>query len=230
MPWTFFNSSGEALTNFGPTDVTDIDINGATDVGEAIVDADQFVIYNTSATANRKAAASTIVTYVQAAGVAAHGASSHTDITRTIFIQPGPAGLGPYVNNRYTQMTMEDNVTDTIGTTFYVPADFASFGSIKAVLTTGVSSGNMYWKMDANWAAVGESRETNSETGTIGTTTFSGTKLFHVIEPNDAMAMSGLAAGDYVGITCSRQAAHANDTVNAAVDFMGLLFTYTANQ
>jgi hypothetical protein len=165
-----------------------------------------------------------------AASTASHGASSHTDITRTIFIQPGPAGLGPYVDNRYNQMTMEDSVTDTIGTTFYVPADFASFGSIKAVLTTGVSSGNMYWKMDANWAAVGESRETNSETGTIGTTTFSGTKLFHVIEPSDAMGMSGLAAGDYVGVTCSRQAGHANDTVNSQVDFMGLLFTYTANQ
>ena len=75
MGWTFYNSSGEALTNFGPTDVTDIDINGATDVGEAIVDADQFVIYNTSATANRKAAASSVVTYInkEAQVVTAHG-------------------------------------------------------------------------------------------------------------------------------------------------------------
>ena len=75
MGWTFYNSSGEALTNFGPTDVTDIDINGATDVGEAIVDADQFVIYNTSATANRKTAASRIVTYInkEAQVVTAHG-------------------------------------------------------------------------------------------------------------------------------------------------------------
>ena len=75
MGWTFYNSSGEALTNFGPTDVTDIDINGATDVGEAIVDADQFVIYNTSATANRNTAASRIVTYInkEAQVVTAHG-------------------------------------------------------------------------------------------------------------------------------------------------------------
>ena len=52
-----------------------MDINGATDVGEAIVDADQFVIYNTSATANRKTAASRIVTYInkEAQVVTAHG-------------------------------------------------------------------------------------------------------------------------------------------------------------
>ena len=166
----------------------------------------------------------------EAASTASHGASSHTDITRTIFIQPGPAGLGPFLNNRYTVMTMEDNVTDTIATTFYVPADFVSFGSVKAVLTTNAASGNMYWDIDANWAAHGESRETGSETGTRGTTTFSGAKLFHVIEPSDAMALSGLAAGDYVGLTLTRDAGHANDTVNDAVSFHGLLFTYTANQ
>ena len=88
----------------------------------------------------------------------------------------------------------------------------------------------MYWDIDANWAAHGESRETGSETGTRGTTTFSGAKLFHVIEPSDAMALSGLAAGDYVGLTLTRDAGHANDTVNDAVSFHGLLFTYTANQ
>ena len=40
MPWTFYNSSGEALTNFGPVTLTDLDIDGGTDIGEAIVDAD----------------------------------------------------------------------------------------------------------------------------------------------------------------------------------------------
>ena len=229
MPWTFYNANGQRLSS-AATNISVLDIDGATDIGAAIVDADLFIIDDGAGGTNRKTAASRIVTYVQAAGVAAHGASSHTDITRTIFIQPGPAGLGPFLNNRYTVMTMEDNVTDTIATTFYVPADFVSFGSVKAVLTTNAASGNMYWDIDANWAAHGESRETGSETGTRGTTTFSGAKLFHVIEPSDAMALSGLAAGDYVGLTLTRDAGHANDTVNDAVSFHGLLFTYTANQ
>ena len=74
MPWTFYNSSGQKLST-AATAIDVLDINGATDVGEAIVDADQFVIYNTSATANRKTAASRIVTYInkEAQVVTAHG-------------------------------------------------------------------------------------------------------------------------------------------------------------
>ena len=74
MPWTFYNAAGQQLKS-GQTAISNLDINGATDVGEAIVDADQFVIYNTSATANRKTAASRIVTYInkEAQVVTAHG-------------------------------------------------------------------------------------------------------------------------------------------------------------
>ena len=64
MPWTFFNSSGEALTNFGPVALTDLDIDGGTDVGEAIVDADLFIVDNGAGGTNRKTAASRIKTYV----------------------------------------------------------------------------------------------------------------------------------------------------------------------
>ena len=66
MPWTFYNSSGEALTSFGPVALTDLDIDGGTDVGEAIVDADLFIIDNGAGGTNVKTAASRIVTYVGA--------------------------------------------------------------------------------------------------------------------------------------------------------------------
>ena len=66
MAWTFYNSSGEALTNFGPVTLTDLDIDGGTDIGEAIVDADLFIIDNGAGGTNVKTAASRIVTYVDA--------------------------------------------------------------------------------------------------------------------------------------------------------------------
>jgi hypothetical protein len=64
MGWTFYNASGEALTSFGPVALTDLDIDGGTDVGEAIVDADLFIIDNGAGGTNVKTAASRIATYI----------------------------------------------------------------------------------------------------------------------------------------------------------------------
>jgi len=66
MGWTFYNASGEALTSFGPVALTDLDIDGGTDIGEAIVDADLFIVDNGAGGTNVKTAASRIVTYVAA--------------------------------------------------------------------------------------------------------------------------------------------------------------------
>ena len=65
MGWTFYNSSGEALTSFGPVALTDLDIDGGTDVGEAIVDADLFIIDNGAGGTNVKTAASRLKTYIR---------------------------------------------------------------------------------------------------------------------------------------------------------------------
>ena len=67
MGWTFYNASGEALTNFGPVALTDLDIAGGTDVGEAIVAADLFIIDNGAGGTNVKTAASRIATYIEGA-------------------------------------------------------------------------------------------------------------------------------------------------------------------
>ena len=51
--------------------VADLDIDGATDIGEAIVDADLFIIDNGAGGTNRKTAASRLVTYINANSSAA---------------------------------------------------------------------------------------------------------------------------------------------------------------
>ena len=55
----------------GSIAVVDLDIDGATDIGEAIVDADLFIVDNGAGGTNRKVAASRLVTYIDANSSAA---------------------------------------------------------------------------------------------------------------------------------------------------------------
>jgi hypothetical protein len=62
--WTFYNSSGQRLSS-AATNISVLDIDGATDIGAAIVDADLFIIDDGAGGTNRKTAASRIKTYVE---------------------------------------------------------------------------------------------------------------------------------------------------------------------
>ena len=62
MGWKFYNSSGQQLST-AATSIDVLDIDGATDIGAAIVDADLFIIDDGAGGTNRKTAASRIKTY-----------------------------------------------------------------------------------------------------------------------------------------------------------------------
>ena len=64
MPWTFYTSSGEALTSFGPVALTDLDIDGGTAIGEAVVGADLFIMDNGAGGTNVKVTATEIATFI----------------------------------------------------------------------------------------------------------------------------------------------------------------------
>ena len=55
----------------GAFSIANLDIDGGTDIGEAIVDADLFIVDNGAGGTNRKVAASRLVTYVDANSSAA---------------------------------------------------------------------------------------------------------------------------------------------------------------
>jgi len=71
---TSFAGSGAGLTA-GTTPLTTLDIDGGTDIGEAIVDADLFIIDNGAGGTNRKTAASRLKTYVGAADLTSIGSN-----------------------------------------------------------------------------------------------------------------------------------------------------------
>jgi len=62
MGWQFYDSSGRKL-NTAATSIDVLDIDGATDIGAAIVDADLFIIDDGAGGTNRKTAASRLKTY-----------------------------------------------------------------------------------------------------------------------------------------------------------------------
>ena len=64
MAWTFYNASGEALTSFGPVALTDLDIDGGTAIGEAVVGADLFIADNGAGGTNVKVTATEIATFI----------------------------------------------------------------------------------------------------------------------------------------------------------------------
>jgi hypothetical protein len=63
--------AGTLATAAGGFDIAGLDIDGATDIGEAIVDADLFIVDNGAGGTNRKVAASRLVTYIDANSSAA---------------------------------------------------------------------------------------------------------------------------------------------------------------
>ena len=69
MPWSFYNSNGQRLST-AATSINVLDIDGATDIGADIVDADLFIIDDGAGGTNRKTQASRIKTYVTPTTVA----------------------------------------------------------------------------------------------------------------------------------------------------------------
>ena len=83
MPWTFYNSNGQRLSS-AATNISVLDIDGATDIGADIVDADLFIVDDGAGGTNRKTAASRIKTYIGSAAVTrAGGDTSESTTTST---------------------------------------------------------------------------------------------------------------------------------------------------
>jgi hypothetical protein len=109
MPWTFFDSSGRKL-NTASTLIDNLDIDGATDIGADIVDADLFIIDDGAGGANRKTAASRIKTY---AGVTQAVKSDIEDETnQDTYIPPDLLKHHPGISKAWVKFTPPDTTID----------------------------------------------------------------------------------------------------------------------
>jgi hypothetical protein len=170
-----------------------------------------------------------------AASTASHGASSHTDITRTIFIPVSPVHTnGVYEPNRLALIKLPVDVIATANFTFQVPVDYSSHSESTAIqlvwFTNAGTTNNMYGRFCSYGQGAGESVEGTSECTSEEVMAAGGNKIINVSNKPDALDLSGIAIGDYIGIDFRRNGSHASDTISDDVRVLGLLFTYTALQ
>lgn len=163
----------------------------------------------------------------------AHGAAEHTDVERELFVasyNDEDANVSISYYDYYSVITIDDETTSKIHHTFKVPDDFVSFVSVKAVWGATVAAGNMRWGFYTNYAAAGEDWTTHADSPGLGETATGGVKILNVQEPANPLTLVNLAAGDYVGVDFVREGGHEDDTLDTTVKFIGILFTYMAEQ
>ena len=95
MGWTFYNSSGQQLKS-GQTAISNLDIDGGTDIGADIVDADLFIVDDGAGGTNRKTAASRIKTYVGAAPSQSNQAAMEAETNQDTYVPPDLLKKGPW--------------------------------------------------------------------------------------------------------------------------------------
>jgi hypothetical protein len=170
-----------------------------------------------------------------AATTAAHGASDHTNITRTIFMPPGPVHTnGVYEPNRLALIKLPDNTMTTVNFTFQIPVDYSASVGANAIqlvwYTNTGTTNNMFGRFESYGDGEGASVEGTSQVGTEQTMAAGGNKLINVSTQAAYLTLNSIQVGDYIGVSYRRNGSSGSDTISDDVRCVGMLFTYTATQ
>jgi hypothetical protein len=136
----------------------------------------------------------------------------------------------------WAQFLMEDEQGTVWGETIY-PNNTATYRALTVAIPTGfttltkavivmipLATGNLYISSSVNFAANGESYNTHSSGVTIAIKAAVANK---VLEYDISSALTGLAAGDYLGVRFDRAGTDPLDTCEGELDVLGLLLEYT---
>jgi hypothetical protein len=113
MSWIFYNSSGQRLST-AATSISVLDIDGATDIGEALVAGDLFIVDNGANGTNRKIAASGIKTYVGAAPAQAVKSAIVAETNQDTYVPPDLMKHHPGVAKIWASWSFSGGGTPTI--------------------------------------------------------------------------------------------------------------------
>ena len=111
MPWTFYSATGQKLST-AATSIDVLDIDGATDIGAAIVDADLFIIDDGAGGTNRKTEASRIKTYVEVPSQAVE-ADIESETNQDTYIPPDLAKHIPGAAKFWCDILLAGGLTGT---------------------------------------------------------------------------------------------------------------------
>jgi hypothetical protein len=156
MPWTFYTATGQQLKST-VTNISNLDIDGATDIGAAIVDADLFIIDDGAGGTNRKTEASRLKTYI---GTEASKANMEAEATGALYVPPDLVKDSPGVAKGWVRVNAD-------GTIFGGGSEDYNVASI-----TDVSTGRrvVVWDTDfadTNYVCLGNQFFDNGNGGTL---------------------------------------------------------------
>ncbi len=167
-------------------------------------------------------------------GGGVHGRADHTDRTRYKFYPfyndvDANASLGLF--NSHSFVNMPDGVLTEVPVEFRVPDDFVTFLQMKLVwsATRAPGAANMRWRLTAGYGHFNESFQNHIDAPAYGVSAWGGSEWMHEQLSPNALAMAGLALGDYIGVKVWRDGGHGDDTIGATVKAWGTLLIYTAD-
>jgi hypothetical protein len=182
MPWTFYNSNGQRLSS-AATNISVLDIDGATDIGAAIVDADLFIIDDGAGGTNRKTAASRLKTYIGAAPAQADQTAIEAETNQDTYAPPDLIKHSPGVAKAWVQI-------DNGG------ARSSPYYNIDSITDTAAGVRTIVWDTDFSttvYACVGSRNE--GVDGHERYDTFATGSVRHIMNNNDWSAGVDIAGG-----------------------------------
>jgi microcystin-dependent protein len=132
----------------GSIDLADLDIDGGTDIGEAIVDADLFIIDNGAGGTNRKTAASRLKTYISAGTTVALDDITTGDAASTLATSAGNITIDAQGDDTDIIFKGTDGGADTT----FLTIDGSEAGA--AVFNSYLKSTNYFWMNTDNGVAL----------------------------------------------------------------------------
>jgi len=164
-------------------------------------------------------------------GLFEHGSDKHTNRARTLFVTPMYQPATRCTVLRYGPVLVLTNGLDESAYFYFqVPSDYVGDGVLKLVWSCTVASGNLNYAQYEQHGASGEAYNAESSLYAVATVATGGANIVNVTQHPSGGGVTGITAGDYVGVSIRRRADLVADTLDANVSCIGILLAYTAEQ
>jgi hypothetical protein len=143
-----------------------------------------------------------------------------------IFLSAGAvgAGGGSFIGT-YDASQMLDGVDTLIRMTFQIPYSIIHVGSVK-IMVVAVGTGDLRRSVTTEFARPCGAEHYDNHTDSIAASQVAVT-INHIMCLDITAALTGITAGDMVGLEFTRHASNVLDTINATVYFLGILIKRT---
>lgn len=230
-----FNNAGTERLSL--SDAGGLSVNAVVDPGAGVINANTgFRVGN--AAASGKVLAGDGTNFVSS-DVPSHGASVHTNRTRTLYIDAGALQVGTRAagaaltsqgsNTRFNAWQLDAAAAEeSVLGGFQIPQDYASGFTVKLhMANSGAGSGNVVMLTVVKNAVDGTDLNSTSGESVVQNTFTAGSQ--NVEKVYTTTVSLSPAAGDYIRLIVGRNGSDAADTLGNDIGLIGVTFEYTAD-